>query len=162
MTNKQLPYRFVHSNDTIGVLPKRNSGHFKEIFGERKFEGALESIVIEFELGQGLAKARDTAFGETSAFANSVWGMIIRYKAFGIVKFLWLQNKGLIAQYSEVLLPPDFMHVTMRPEELVEFAVKEAEHFAELYGLQVQLIYHGHPAYARKYLSKPQQQPQQK
>lgn len=153
--NAAPKYALVVKREPLMYVAK-NVGYFKQVFEDQNFMGKLERVIIEFEIRQAMLTARDTAFGDTSVLANSVFGLLLVYKAFGPKKVLWRQTRGLIARGSEVLMPKDFNRVIMRPEEYVDFAVSLGEEFAKTYGLQVELVYHGDPFYARKYLPRKQ------
>lgn len=157
MNGKQSLYSFVHTPKPLGSVVAETAGLFNEVFKNQNFKGTLDRIVMELEIRQGFARARDTAFGNTYAAAGMAWGMLMVYKAFGPKKFLWRRTSGIVAYVSTVMLPTDFSKSVMKPEELVDFAVSEAQQLAEKYNLTVQLIYHGHPAYAGKYLHQQSQ-----
>ncbi len=161
MNNNQPPYSLVHSGKPMTLVPIITFGLFKEVFQDRTFGGELERIVIEFS-----TKRLDPAPG-TRLVSNpepQMQGldyMPIIYTAFGRPKkFLAWRTKNLIARIS-MNMGPQIFGRPMLPQQLVDFAVSEAASLARTYGLQVEIIYHGDPFYARKYLQQLQQPQQQ-
>lgn len=79
------------------------------------------------------------------------------YLAFGKPgRFLWLEMRNVLAKCSLNIGPWTFERL-VTGEQLVDFAVAEAESLAKAHGLQPILVYHGDVFHARKYL--PQQKP---
>lgn len=134
------------------------SGLAKEIFQDHAFKGTLEKIVLDFTVktwkpGSGRVHP---GTGTQQMFDY----MPIIYRAFGKPKkFLFLKTDGPIASGSVNILPEHFGKSTVLPAEFVDFAVSEANALAKTYHLPVQVVYHGDPLHARKYL--PQEERQQ-
>lgn len=160
MNNSQPPYSLVHSGKPMGRVPAITLGPFSEVFDNKRFNGGLERIVLEFTIKRWDPKPGMAFVGSAEPLPQSFDYMPIIYKAFGPKKNLWRLTTGVVASISKNMGLRDFDR-QLRPEEFVDFVVAEAESLAKAYGLTVTIIYHGDPFYARKYLPKPQQQPQQ-
>lgn len=159
MNNNKSNYSFVHSKKPMGRVAALTTGTFKEIFEDHSFNGGIERIVLEFTVLKYEPQPSLATPELGGADVQPFWYMPLIYQAFNKPKqFLLWELSNSVAQVSLNMLPSHFRKQYMQSEEYVDFVVKEAEVLAKAFGLQVEIVYHGDPFYARKYL---QQQPQQ-
>ncbi|MBI2580268.1 hypothetical protein HYV85_00490 [Candidatus Woesearchaeota archaeon] len=158
MTNSQPLCSFTHSEEHMGSVAESTKGPFSEIFDKRQFNGGLERIVLEFTIRRWDPEPGMAFVGSAEPLPQSFNYMPIIYKAFGTKKILWRLTTGVVASVSKNMYRRDFDR-QLRPEEFVDFVVAEAESLAGRYGLKVEIVYHGDPFFARKYLPQVQQNP---
>ena len=157
MSNNLHQYEFIRSQNPMGHVRPQTKGPFKEIFEDHTFTGGLERIVLEFSILTCEPKPRLATPESGSARVPSFLYMPIVYKAYEKPrKALIFKNNGLVA-LSSVNMTPWHFEKQLTAEQHVDFVVKEAEVLAKAFGLSVEIVYHGDPFYARKYL--PQKQP---
>lgn len=156
----------VSSNLSQGSITdagdRKQKGAVEEVFGDKSFSRPLERILLECQLGDAQFLINALASHGFMTKLRSGWLLYLIYKAFGPKKTLFGITTGLIAYSADRLTANDFTRVRMRPAEFVDFAMLEAERLGKKHGKAVEVIYHGHPAYARKYLpadSPAEQQP---
>lgn len=154
--NNKPNYSFVHSKKPMGRVDTRTEGQFNELFEDHKFDGGLERIVLEFTIKKWVVEQGVSFVNNPVPPVPSFLYVPIIYKAFDKPKrFLLWKVDNLIA-YSSLDMGPWTFDKLMAPEQFIDFVMREAESLAQAFGLKVEVIYHGDPFYARKYL--PQQQ----
>lgn len=157
MTNKQSLYSFVYSRSRMGTVKPETRGPFKEVFDNGKFEGNIERLVLEFTILKYTQEAGVRFVNSPAPQVPSFQYMPIIYAAFGKPKKFWRWQINTIIAVSSSNMGPGTFERIMLPEQYVDFVVAEAEKLSRTHGLQAEVIYHGDPFYARKYLQQEQQ-----
>ncbi|MBI2143393.1 hypothetical protein HYU20_03560 [Candidatus Woesearchaeota archaeon] len=147
----------------MGRVKPETRGLFREVFDNGKFKGAftLERIVLDFTVRKydprpGLATP------ESGVAETPFWYMPIVYRAFSRPKKVLFWNISNVVALSSLNMQPwHFDGRYMTAEDYVEFVTKEAEALARAFNLPVEVVYHGDPFFARKYLLQARQNPKQ-
>ena len=157
MNNNLPPYKFTASQKFMWDVRPQTEGHFQEIFENHTFTGGLERIVLEFSILTSEPKPGLATPEIGSARVPSFLYMPIVYKAYEKPKKVLIFKTNRVVAFSSLNMTPKDFEKQLTAEQYVDFVVGEAEVLAKAFGLPVEIVYHGDPFYARKYL--PQKQP---